>query len=1525
MPQNHASPITVGGQVRVAADNKPQSIIDGLRLHLGLVSDPRAMLGVRTDASAPGSSVGGTISDIAVSLPVDLVHDAWDDDWEEVDQHTPEGVTCRALVEQARQLDEYDIGRQAQLLMDQDCFCPIYYRRAGEPVERYLDSPMLRFVYKHTTHFSDGSGRVKRTIKINEDTELPRVVFMTLVPDGTHGFCGEMVNAMFGKGATLQERREDEQGAVSIEVGIKALRFNPNDVPQNRQHLLNERRNWMVFVVKGHPASVLSDTQVIKLLDSGAKIIVMTNSENEIPELEQCGVVVNDVTFWSNTNARQYNTNARLHHVQGSCAQVSKALLNRVLLSGSVCDGLPLEKMAIETEHDDPLSFFLHMIGNEVNLMASELLRDNEGCGFRASLKLCEICKNEENQTREAATQTGAAHRDLQSSLRDLKRQKADVAHGSVPSIIELLFKILKRENRAERMLGVKELSQQLELAEQRLLDTDLQKVREAKEDLRVKGLSDQGARTKMNEAKFELNEKQVSIEVIWRELGFFFEQNAVSMQQAPMLAAQFLLDGGSMELVNGDTASVNTVWVGAVVETVRQLLVTQHGREVRVLVTSSTGVESSGKSTLTNAQTGCDMRTSEGACTRGVNFALVPSSGDWRVKVDYLLCLDTEGLCNPLFKDRRDYHRRNHWLATMAMLAADVCFLVCNNEDHTLVQDVLPFALEAHQGAKAVLETAGFTQRHLFFVYNRIDPVAKEGLKDKHAGLVDKLQKQAAEIPLQPGDEGRAAPIETFSIINQDDFQLLGQLSDIEDYGMQVAALRERMDERLGSQWRPMDLGQWWTMFEALEGAMEHHNFAFSFGTIMAHRTAMDWKNTVQKAEWQVDMAWRVALKHEMAKLVAGANQLTAGVSSPERSCWEIENELKHNPELLAAIDTATAAIDAKLAEPRHLEGARNARESWQESLTTSANFFSELLRVAYSRYMREDEEEVQLQNNFLATLRTCVNTPEKRAELNSGKKQKDVFQDLFQAHLSELEKRYPPVDVADNLWKVWPEEWRTVRNGDVRSARTKAPAPAKQDEVGWFKKLCWMGTRGGGSTKQQLEPWVESMTRVHTVVMEICRSIKQEGNEYSFDSVYAVIDCVKRSGLDAANQAELAQRVYKDLFDALTEAQDRWENVNNLYSKFKNQQDALWRSFQVLCRGLNEEAEATELVLEQLLNESFRNYCASKAIELYAGAARDLRWVYDEQALIAEINRDIFACVCTGDEATGVHKAIALMRDVKGHSDNVQHRLVSAAVDQTPESQLLVRLQELEMCFNSLSKRVSDETKTSKATMTSKRFAELFLQKMPSMLLLDLSPISNLGEIIKPNDFVSNFISEFRKKWKSVLPTYDESVFLPKWADIKPELKKTQGGGPRCFAQCPRCAAPCIHEAGHTGLHDCYHQPAGLSGMKDRDTNEVVAHSCLDSLQKNRLMVFKVGTPEEYARPYSEFEDVYKEWKLPSLIYDKQKDDYANAVFRISFFATYHHHIAEYWGLEKSTASLSDVELRSLMPAVSRLANRK
>ncbi|CAK4784537.1 unnamed protein product, partial [Aphanomyces euteiches] len=108
-------------------------------------------------------------------------------------------------------------------------------------------------------------------------------------------------------------------------------------------------------------------------------------------------------------------------------------------------------------------------------------------------------------------------------------------------------------------------------------------------------------------------------------------------------LAAQHLLDGFPLEMMDGDAGAVNVVWIQGVLEALSDVL-----GSATVLVLSILGIQSSGKSTLFNVMFGVRLQTGVGRCTRGVSMQLIKCEG--HNEYEYILLLDTEGVRAPDF-----------------------------------------------------------------------------------------------------------------------------------------------------------------------------------------------------------------------------------------------------------------------------------------------------------------------------------------------------------------------------------------------------------------------------------------------------------------------------------------------------------------------------------------------------------------------------------------------------------------------------------------------------------------------------------------------------------------------------------------------------------------------------------------------------------------------------------------------------------------------------------------------------------
>ena len=204
-----------------------------------------------------------------------------------------------------------------------------------------------------------------------------------------------------------------------------------------------------------------------------------------------------------------------------------------------------------------------------------------------------------------------------------------------------------------------------------------------------------------------EISESSVGEEHIMREFAQIYESTTTvdqasldifqnkklleefSVRKLPKMAAQFLLSGIPLEILDGDVCQVPTTWIKSVFQEIGKIV----GVSKKVYIVSILGIQSSGKSTLLNTMFGLQFPVSAGRCTKGAFIQLVPihQSTIEVLGYDYLMVIDTEGL--------RGMEKKNSYdneLAIFAVGMANLTIININGENQSDMQDILQIAIYA-------------------------------------------------------------------------------------------------------------------------------------------------------------------------------------------------------------------------------------------------------------------------------------------------------------------------------------------------------------------------------------------------------------------------------------------------------------------------------------------------------------------------------------------------------------------------------------------------------------------------------------------------------------------------------------------------------------------------------------------------------------------------------------------------------------------------------------------------------------
>ncbi|XP_043337808.1 interferon-induced very large GTPase 1-like [Cervus canadensis] len=240
-----------------------------------------------------------------------------------------------------------------------------------------------------------------------------------------------------------------------------------------------------------------------------------------------------------------------------------------------------------------------------------------------------------------------------------------------------------------------------------------------------------------------DINDCTLGIKHILREVGQIYEalEETSPMKDTlflslPHIAADLMISGVPIELMDGDVSYVPLRWVAAVFDKLSEKL----GNK-RLFVLSVLGLQSSGKSTLLNALFGLQFTVSAGRCTRGAYMQLLKVEETFTAELgfDFVLVVDTEGLRAPELSNKSQNH--DNELATFVIGLGNLTLINIMGENPSEMQDILQIVVQAFLRMKQVKISPS-----CLFVHQNVGEVtAKEETMEGRSRLEERLDKMAA------------------------------------------------------------------------------------------------------------------------------------------------------------------------------------------------------------------------------------------------------------------------------------------------------------------------------------------------------------------------------------------------------------------------------------------------------------------------------------------------------------------------------------------------------------------------------------------------------------------------------------------------------------------------------------------------------------------------------------------------------------------------------------------------------------
>ncbi|XP_049331654.1 interferon-induced very large GTPase 1-like [Astyanax mexicanus] len=345
---------------------------------------------------------------------------------------------------------------------------------------------------------------------------------------------------------------------------------------------------------------------------------------------------------------------------------------------------------------------------------------------------------------------------------------------------------------------------------------------------------------TELENISDSFNAATFGLEHIFREIGQIYESHMSVKKKKkqseeklnrfclPELAAELIISGYPLELMDGDAAHVPLIWVSAVLDELSRKLGDQ-----RVFVFSVLGLQSSGKSTMLNAMFGLQFAVSAGRCTRGAFMQLVKVSEEMKgeLKFDYILVVDTEGLRAPELAGMSTRHHDNE-LATFVVGLGNLTLINIFGENPSEMQDILQIVVQAFMRMKKVR-----LKPSCVFVHQNVTDVAAG---DKNMEGRRRLQEKLDEMTNLAAKE-EVCEAESFSDVIafdvQEDVRYFAQLWEGSppmappnpSYSECVQELKNTILKK-ASTTHTLTLSEFSTRLKDLWSALLHENFVFSF-----------------------------------------------------------------------------------------------------------------------------------------------------------------------------------------------------------------------------------------------------------------------------------------------------------------------------------------------------------------------------------------------------------------------------------------------------------------------------------------------------------------------------------------------------------------------------------------------------------------------------------------------------------------------------------------------------------------------
>ncbi|KAF4117768.1 hypothetical protein G5714_002321 [Onychostoma macrolepis] len=1020
-------------------------------------------------------------------------------------------------------------------------------------------------------------------------------------------------------------------------------------------------------------------------------------------------------------------------------------------------------------------------------------------------------------------------------------------------------------------------------------------------------------AQVELERVSEKLQSATFGLEHILREIGQIYESCSsvkknkkdlkFNFSSLPSLAAEMMISGFPLELMDGDAAHVPLIWVTAVLDALIQKL-----GDKRVYVLSVLGIQSSGKSTMLNAMFGLQFAVSAGRCTRGAFMQLVRVSKEMKaqLKFDYILVVDTEGL-RALELAGRSTRNHDNEMATFVVGLGNMTLINIFGENTAEMQDILQIVVQAFMRMKKIK----LNPSCMFVHQNVSDVTAGEKNMEGRRRLQEKLDdmtKLAAKE--EDCDTEFFSDVIAFDI--QKDVKYFAQLWEGSppmappnpDYSRNIQELKDTILSK-ASKSNGITLSQFRMRINDLWNALLNENFVFSFKNtleIAVYRKLetmySDWTWSLRSAMMTIEDKFynRIAngiIKVQENDLLTEMRKTKEQVEKSMMSYFEEDKDKDILCQWRGRFETRIKDLHDDLVKgtKRKLDEAieqKKAREKLDQRRTEYENkLFSRSKELALS-LKNTGTNENMLNKEFETMWSKWVtemtkDTPPLR-DINFWEDVTRILSDNHELSLVDErinQKDYELIDRRSDYCDYMILKKHLERSDDTVSE--EAAESSKKSKSGILKRFGQIITSGieyfieipkpQENMNLNAECHFSIRAMIQKIILETETIMKKSPvgtRGYNDCFVREITDCVKKS---VQNQSTSQKYTLKKEFTIdlslhvcdiarcrFTELHKKFREANDPRIYLQKQKTQYWSIFEKYYRGATTTTILSEFICSKLEQSILQAVYNKTAIDLATQMRSDIKSLrenrpnLEKHILRSLAEKEDFWQYIEYIHNPGRHFKQFIKNEVKSYFTKQNKMILNIFKG---------NLKQKEQIISNAVKAATVEAKTYSGD------GNMWFRCFTIALTDELTENScgNLSEI-KDLDFLENVLSDSLKDRMTMLQDSFTSIDNIKMENCRkrPDEILIEHFCQCCWVQCPFCKAICTNTVeGHPGDHCIpFHRNIGLNGWFYRGTTNLSIEICTTAVASDQSFY---PNSSFYSVPWKEYRKgghEYAKWSI-------------------------------------------------------------